>query len=96
MKFAIRPLAMTCAILWGGAVFLCGMANMIWHPYAEVFLQMLDSAYPGYEAGGGFGSVVVGSLYAFLDGAVGGLLFGLLYNFLVSKCSCNACPTPAE
>ena len=96
MKFAIRPLAIACAILWGGAVFLCGTANMVWPPYGEALLQMLDSIYPGYQASGGFGSVVVGTLYAFLDGAVGGLVFGLLYNLLVSKCGCHQSPAQAE
>ncbi len=96
MKFAIRPLAIACAILWGGAVFLCGTANMLWPPYGEPFLQLLDSIYPGYHASGGFGSVVIGSLYAVVDGAVGGLVFGWLYNLLVGKCCCPHSSTQAE
>jgi hypothetical protein len=96
MKFAIIPLAIACAILWGLAVFLCGMANMIWPSYGESFLQLLDSIYPGYHASNGFGSVVVGTLYASLDGAVGGLVFGLLYNLLVSKCGCQQSAAQSE
>ncbi len=89
MKFAIVPLAIACAILWGGTVLLCGMANMYWPPYGEPFLQLLDSIYPGYSAGGSFGSVVIGTLYAIVDAAVGGLVFGLIYNLLVSRCCCH-------
>jgi hypothetical protein len=92
MKFAMRPLVITCAVLWGTAVFLCGTANMLWPPYGETFLQLLDSVYPGYHASGSFGSVVIGALYAILDGVVGGLVFGLLYNLLVEKCGCQPKP----
>ena len=96
MKFAMIPLAIACAILWGGAVCLCGTANMLWPPYGESFLQLLDSIYPGYHASGSFGSVVIGTLYAIVDGAVGGLVFGLLYNFLVGKCGCHQSPAQGE
>jgi len=94
MKFAIRPLAITCAILWSGAVFLCGIANMCWPSYGASLLQLLASIYPGYDASGSIGSVVIGALYAMLDGAVGGLVFGLIYNLLVSKCGCHQSPAP--
>jgi len=40
----------------------------------------MSSVYPGYKAAGTLGSVVVGTLYALLDGAVGGALFAWLYN----------------
>ena len=96
MKFAMIPLAIACAILWGGSVFLCGMANMLWPSYGESFLQLLDSIYPGYHASGSFGSVVIGTLYAIMDGAVGGLVFGLLYNLLVGKCGCHQSPAQPE
>jgi len=96
MKFAIRPLTLTCAILWGGSVFLCGTANLLWPPYGETFLQLLDSIYPGYDASPSFSSVIIGALYAVLDGAVGGLIFGLLYNLLAGKCPCHQDTTQPE
>ena len=88
MKGAIIPLALAGAILWGGEVLLCGTANVLWPPYGESFLQLLDSIYPGYHASGSFGSVVVGTLYAVVDAAVGGLVLGWLYNLLAGKCGC--------
>ena len=77
---SIRSLAITCAILWGGCVLFFGIANAIWSGYAVAFLQVVDSIYPGYHAVGGVGSVIVGTLYAILDGAIAGLLFGWIYN----------------
>jgi hypothetical protein len=72
------------------------MANMIWPSYGESFLQLLDSIYPGYHVSGSFGSVVIGTLYAIVDGGVGGLAFGLLYNLLVGKCGCHQSPARPE
>lgn len=86
MKLAIRPLVITCAIFWGGTALLCGVANLLWPPYAEGLLKLLASIYPGYGADGTFGSVLNVTLYALVDGAVGGLIFGWLYNMMVAKC----------
>ena len=83
MRLSIKSLTMTAAILWGGAVLLAGIANLIWPSYAAAFLQVVDSIYPGYHAGQGFGSVIVGTLYAIVDGAMGGLLFGWIYNRVI-------------
>ncbi len=80
MRLSIRSLAVTFGILWGGTVLLLGMANLIWPSYGVAFLQLVDSVYPGYHAGQGLGSVIVGTLYAILDGAVGGLVFAWIYN----------------
>jgi hypothetical protein len=80
MTLSLRALAITAALLWGGAVFVCGLANLAWPSYGGAFLQLVASIYPGYHATRSLGSVVVGTLYALLDGAVGGLLFGWLYN----------------
>ena len=83
MRLSIKSLTITAAILWGGAVLLAGIANLIWPSYAAAFLQVVDSIYPGYHAGQGFGSVIVGTLYAIVDGAIGGLLFGWIYNRVI-------------
>jgi len=83
MKLAIRPLVYTCAIFGGATALLMGLANMWWPPYGEAFLNLLASVYPGYTPDGSFGSVVNVTLYATIDLAIGGLIFGLLYNQLV-------------
>lgn len=38
------------------------------------------SLYPGYEASGTFGQVIIGTLNGFIDGAICGVLFAWLYN----------------
>jgi ABC-type phosphate transport system permease subunit len=85
MKLNLKALAFSVAILWGGSVFLTGLTNLIWPGYAAAFLNLLASIYPGYHASGSFGDMIVGTLYAVLDGFLGGLIFGWLYNYLARK-----------
>lgn len=80
MRLDAKALAITAALLWGGAVLLVGASNLIWPGYGEAFLEWLASFYPGYDGPAGFGSVVVATLYALVDAAVCGLLFGWIYN----------------
>jgi ABC-type nitrate/sulfonate/bicarbonate transport system permease component len=80
MNLSICALMITAVVLWGGAVLFCGIANLIWPAYGVAFLQVVSSVYPGYHATRSLGSVVIGTLYALLDGAICGLLIGWLYN----------------
>ena len=88
MKLSVKSLAITGAIVWGAALFLTGIAHLIWPGYGTALLELADSLYPGYHVGG-FGSVIIGTLYAILDGAVVGAVFAWLYNRLASS------PSPA-
>ena len=85
MKLNLKALAATLAILWAGVVWLVGAANLIWPGYGKSFFLMLASIYPGYAASGSLGDVIVGSLYALVDAAVLGLVFGWLYNLMAGK-----------
>jgi hypothetical protein len=85
MKLNIKALALTGGILWAVALLLVGAANLIWSGYGGAFLQLMASIYPGYHASGSIGDLIVGVLYALLDGVVCGLIFGWLYNLLVGK-----------
>jgi len=85
MKLNIKAFMLTCAVLWAAAIFIVGMANLIWPGYGAAFLQVMASIYPGYDANCTFGSVIVGTLYAVVDGAIGGLVFAWLYNLFLGK-----------
>jgi len=80
MRLSIRALAITSALLWGGCVLFVGLLNLASPGYGVAFLQMISSIYPGFHASRTFGDVIVGALYALVDGGVGGLIFGWLYN----------------
>ena len=86
MKLDVKALALTGAIVWGGlALFLTGLANLIWPGYGQGFLDAVATLYPGYHATASFGQVIVGTLYGALDGAVVGAIFAWLYNRLIGR-----------
>ena len=80
MKLSIKSLTITMALFWGGTVFFVALINFLSPPYGQAFLDMVSSVYPGYKSVGTLSSVIVGTLYALLDGAVGGVVFAWLYN----------------
>jgi hypothetical protein len=85
MKLNSKALALTAGILWALVLLLVGAANLIWSGYGVGFLRLMASIYPGYHAAGSVGDLIVGVLYALVDGAVCGLVFGWLYNVFVGK-----------
>ncbi len=90
MSLNIKALATVAGILCGSAFLIMGIANLIFPSYGVAFLQLGDSIYPGYTAGGGFGSVIVATLYAMVDGAVAGGIFAWLYNMFAGRQSASA------
>lgn len=85
MKFNITALALTAGLIWGGAILVVSLANLIWPGYGQAFLDLIGSIYPGYHPGSGIGSVIAGTLYALVDGTIGGAIFGWLYNLLARQ-----------
>jgi hypothetical protein len=85
MKLNAKALALSIAILWGFAVLIVGAANLVWPGYGAAFLQMIASVYPGYHANGSLGDLIVGVLYALVDGLIGSLIFAWLYNSFAGR-----------
>ncbi len=84
MNLNMKAFGIACGLLWGACVLLIGLGNVIWPGYGVAFLEMSASIYPGYEVGG-FGSVLVGTLYALVDGFIGGIILAWLYNKLAGS-----------
>lgn len=82
MKLSIKKFALTCSIIWGLAILIVSTSNLIWPSYGAVFLTVVASIYPGYEAMRGVSSIIVGTLYAIVDAGIGGAVFAWLYNSL--------------
>jgi hypothetical protein len=82
MKLNIKALALTAAIIWSAAILLVGIANIMYPDYGVQFLELISSIYPGYQPFGGVSSVIIGTLYGFVDAGIGGLIFAWLYNCL--------------
>jgi hypothetical protein len=84
VKLSVKALGLAGALLWGGAILLCGITNLIWPSYAAEFLKTISSIYPGFHASHTFADVIVGTSYAVVDGGVGAMVFGWLYNLLAA------------
>ena len=83
MRLNISAMALAAGILWGAAVLIVGVANLVWPTYGFELLVLLASIYPGYHAAGAPGALFVGIVYSFVDGALFGLVFAWLYNRFV-------------
>jgi hypothetical protein len=83
MKLSVKSLTITLALFWGGTVFIVALLNFLSPPYGKAFLDLVSSVYPGYKVVGSFGSVIIGTLYAAIDGAFGGFIFAATYNKFV-------------
>ena len=80
MKLNVKALAITSAITWSGCLVLIALANLVFPPYGESWLQLAQSIYPGYNGTAGLGSVIIVTFYGALDGAVLGAVIAWLYN----------------
>ncbi len=63
MRLNVKALAFTFALAWAGAIFVTGLANLIWPGYGEAFLKTVASIYPGYRGGASFVQLMVETLY---------------------------------
>ena len=85
MRLNITAMAIAFGLLWGACVLTVAAANVIWPSYGQALLQLCASIYPGYRPGTGIGSVVTGTIYALVDGAIGGAIFAWLYNLFAAR-----------
>jgi hypothetical protein len=85
MPLNIKAMAMAFGILWAAGILFVATANLVWPDYGLAFLQLCGSIYPGYRPGSGLGSVVTGTIYGLVDGAVGAAVLAWLYNQFAAR-----------
>jgi hypothetical protein len=83
MKLSIKGLTLAGGAVWALCLLVVGILNLIWPGYGGEFLKVMASLYPGYKVSGTVIDVIVGMLYALVDGAICGFVFALLYNAFV-------------
>jgi hypothetical protein len=87
MRLSVKGMTIAGGIIWAFCVLFVGILNIIFPAYGVAFLKLVASVYPGYKASGQVADLIVGTLYALLDGAGGGFIFALLYNAFAGKAS---------
>jgi hypothetical protein len=85
MRFNVIAMALTVGLFSGAALLIVAAANLMWPSYGRAYLDLAASVYPGYRPGSGVGSVISGTLYALVDGAIAGAVFGWLYNLFARQ-----------
>ena len=85
MKLSVKSLVIAAALLKALCFLFVSLLNLILPPYGGALLALLSSLYLGYDPTAGPISLLVGTLYSLIDGAVAGGLFGWLYNSLVES-----------
>ncbi len=85
MRLSIKALTIAGGIIWALCILMVGALNIIFPEYGGDFLKLMASVYPGYKASGTIVDLIVGALYALLDGAATGFIFALLYNAFAGK-----------
>ena len=83
MKLNVKAFALACGLMWGfGVFFLAWWVMMFEGATGEV--PFLGHLYRGFNISP-LGSVI-GLVWAFFDGLIGGAIFAWLYNLLSSAC----------
>ena len=80
-KLNVKALAVALGVTWGFFVLCIGWTSIF--GWGTSLVEVMSSVYIGYApclVGG-----IIGALWGFLDGAVGGLIIALVYNALVRK-----------
>jgi len=85
VKLSVKSLVIVAALLTALCFLFVSLLNLILPPYGGSLLALLTSLYLGYDPMAGLISVLVGTLYSLISGAVAGALFGWLYNSFVEK-----------
>jgi hypothetical protein len=82
MRLNLKALSLSCGILWAILLFILTLISL-GTCYADSFLEMIASIYPGYAVSGL--GLILALVYGFVDGAIGALIFGWVYNLFVGK-----------
>lgn len=87
-KLSICSLGMAFGITWGFGVLLLGV--LAWKfKYGILLLNLLSSMYLGYAATPK--GILIGTLWALLDGFICGVFVAWIYNLCSKSCRCKNC-----
>jgi len=75
-KLNVKALAIALGSAWALCMLFTGWAAMF--GWSTKFVEIMGSAYIGFEPS--FLGGIIGALWGFLDGAIGGLVIALIYN----------------
>jgi hypothetical protein len=75
-SLSIKGLGLSLGLTWGVGVIFIGLAGSV--GWGRPVVDLLGSFYLGF--GPSIGGSLIGGVWAFIDGAVGGIVIAWLYN----------------
>jgi hypothetical protein len=79
MTHPVKALTVASAIVWSACMLAIGLINLADPAYGGDFLRMMSSVHPGADTARTLSRVLLGTVYGFVDGAIAGWLFALLF-----------------
>ena len=81
MKLCVWGLGIALGIVWAISMLVAGWIS-IWG-WGTMFVNTMSSVYIGYTPS--FGGGIVGAIWGFVDGFIGGILLAFFYNMVSCK-----------
>lgn len=81
MDLNVKALALALGLSWSFLILFTGWVSMF--GWGTRFVEVMSSLYIGFAPT--FFGGVIGAMWAFIDGAIGGAIVALVYNRVVRK-----------
>ena len=79
-KIGVKKIAVASGVTWGLGVFFAGVFAAATGGFCLDFVNVMGSMYIGYAPT--YAGAVIGGIWALIDGAVAGAIFGYIYNMV--------------
>ena len=80
-KIDVKALSIALGVSWMLCILFAGIIAM--YGWGTSFVEVMSSVYLGYEATPL--GIIIGAIWAFIDGAIAGAVIALVYNFTTEK-----------
>ena len=80
-KISHISLALAIGIVWGGFALVAGWFSIL--GWGIPFVKTRGGMYVGHSSS--FWGGVIGGIWAFIDGFIGGFVIAVLYNFFIKR-----------
>jgi hypothetical protein len=80
-KLNVKAVALAAGITWAIYMGFCGWTAMF--GWGKGIVEVMSSVYIGYSAS--FLGGIIGAVWGFADGLIGGAIFALIYNRIARK-----------
>jgi len=80
-RLSVKGLALGLGAAWAVCILFAGWAAAL--GWGAAFVEMMGSVYVGFEPG--FLGGIAGAVWAFVDGAIGGVIIAVVYNAVARK-----------